>query len=170
LLLAYPLYRMVVVSLQKYEQAQLWGTRPATWIGWANYHKLLTDPVFWDVVRRTATFTLVSVGLSVLLGLGIALLMRRVSTWVRVLMTLGLMLAWAMPQLVSSQVFAWMVDADFGVVNWLVDQIPGVNFAKHSWFADPIQGWGVITAVVLWQGLPFLAITCTPGCPRCRRS
>jgi len=163
LLLAYPLYRMVVVSLQKYEQAQLWGTRPATWIGWANYHKLLTDPVFWDVVRRTVTFTVVAVGLSVLLGLGIALLMRRVSTWVRVLMTLGLMLAWAMPQLVSSQVFAWMVDADFGVVNWLVDQIPGVNFAKHSWFADPTQGWAVITTLVIWGSVPFLSITLYAG-------
>jgi N,N'-diacetylchitobiose transport system permease protein len=163
LLLAYPLYRMVVVSLQKYEQPQLWGFRPAEWIGFANYHKLLTDPVFWDVVRRTATFTVVSVGISVLLGLGIALLMRRVSTWVRLAMTLGLMLAWAMPQLVSSQVFAWMVDADFGVVNWLIDQIPGVDFAKHSWFADPTQGWSVITTLVVWGSVPFLAITLYAG-------
>ena len=50
-LLAYPLYRMVVVSLQKYEQPQLWGTRPPEWIGLANYQKLLTDPTFWDVGR-----------------------------------------------------------------------------------------------------------------------
>jgi len=78
-------------------------------------------------------------------------------------MTLGLMLAWAMPQLVSSQVFAWMVDADFGVVNWLVDQIPGVDFAKHSWFADPTQGWAVITTLVIWGSVPFLSITLYAG-------
>jgi N,N'-diacetylchitobiose transport system permease protein len=162
-LLAYPIFRMVVVSLQKYEQPQLWGTRPPEWIGLANYHKLITDPNFWDTVRRTATFTVVAVALSVLLGLGIALLMRRVSRWVRLTMSLAMMLVWAMPQLVSSQVFVWMVDADFGVVNWLIDQIPGVDFSKHSWFADPTQGWAVITALVVWGAVPFLAITLYAG-------
>jgi N,N'-diacetylchitobiose transport system permease protein len=162
-LLGYPLYRMAVVSLEKYEQAQLWGTRPAEWIGFGNYTKLLNDTTFWHVVLRTAIFTLTSVTISVLLGLGVALLMRRVSTWVRLAMTVAVMLVWAMPQLVSSQVFAWMVDADFGVVNWLIDQIPGVDFAKHSWFADSTQGWVVINALVIWQGIPFLAITMYAG-------
>ena len=162
-LLGYPLYRMAVVSLQKYEQGQLWGTRPLEWVGLDNYTKLLGDSVFWDVVRRTAIFTVTSVGISVLLGLGIALLMRRVSPWVRTAMTFAMMTVWAMPQLVSSQVFVWMVDADFGVVNWLIDQIPGVDFAKHSWFANSTQGWVVINTLVIWQGLPFLAITLYAG-------
>jgi N,N'-diacetylchitobiose transport system permease protein len=162
-LLGYPLYRMAVVSLQKYERPQLWGTRPAEWIGLGNYTKLLSDPVFWNVVRRTAIFTIVAVGISVLLGLAIALLMRRTSRWVRLPMTVAMMLVWAMPQLVASQVFVWMVDADFGVVNWIIDQIPGVDFAKHSWFADETQGWLVITALVVWGAVPFLAITLYAG-------
>jgi N,N'-diacetylchitobiose transport system permease protein len=162
-LLAYPLYRMAVVSLQRYERAQLWGTRPVQWVGLDNYTRLFTDPVFWAVVRRTALFTVTAVAISVLLGLGIALLMRRTSRWVRLLMTVAMMLAWAMPQLVASQVFVWMVDADFGVVNWLIDQIPGVNFEKHSWFADERQGWAVITALVVWGAVPFLAITLYAG-------
>jgi N,N'-diacetylchitobiose transport system permease protein len=160
-LLGYPLYRMAAVSLQKYEQGQLWGTRPLEWVGFDNYAKLFSDSVFWDVVRRTVIFTFTSVLLSVLLGLGIAL--RRVSTSVRIAMTVAMMLVWASPQLVSSQVFAWMVDADFGVVNWLIDQIPGVDFAKHSWFASSTQGWVVINALVIWQGIPFLAITLFAG-------
>ena len=162
-LLGYPLYRMTVVSLQRYEQAQLWGTRAAEWVGLDSYSKLLSDPVFWDVIRRTAIFTVTSVTISVLLGLGLALLMRRVSRSVRTAMTVAMMLVWAMPQLVSSQVFVWMVDADFGVVNWLIDQIPGVDFAKHSWFADSTQGWVVINALVIWQAIPFLAITLYAG-------
>ena len=46
--------------------------------------KLLGGSEFWDVVRRTVTFTVVAVVLSVLIGLAIALLMRRVSPSVRV--------------------------------------------------------------------------------------
>jgi N,N'-diacetylchitobiose transport system permease protein len=162
-LLGYPLYRMIVVSLQQYERPQLWGLRPASWVGLGNYTHLLTDRVFWAVVQHTAVFTVVSVAISVVLGMAVALLMGRVSRWARYLMTSALMLVWAMPQLVSSQVFIWMIDADFGVVNWLIDQLPGVNFFKHSWFADPAQGWTVITALVVWQGLPFLAITMHAG-------
>jgi len=162
-LLGYPLYRMAVVSLQKYEQPQLWGTRPATWIWFKNYTTLLGDSTFWAVVRRTALFTASSVAISILLGLAVALLMQRASAWVRYTMTGVLVFVWAIPQLVSSQIFVWMVDADFGVLNWLIDQIPGVDFAKHSWFADSTQGWVVITALVVWQGLPFLAITLYAG-------
>jgi N,N'-diacetylchitobiose transport system permease protein len=162
-LLGYPLYRMAVVSLQKYEQPQLWGTRPATWIGFDNYTTLFTDSTFWSVVTRTALFTAVSVSLSVLLGLGTALLMRRASGWARYTLNAVLIFIWAIPQLVSSQIFVWMIDADFGVLNWLIDQIPGVDFTKHSWFADSTQGWIVITSLVIWQGLPFLAITLYAG-------
>jgi N,N'-diacetylchitobiose transport system permease protein len=162
-LLGYPLIRMVVVSLQKYERAQLLGTRPVTWVGLQNYTALLSDSTFWAVVRRTATFTVASVAISVLLGLGVALLMSRAAPWVRYTMITAMMIVWAMPQLVSSQVFVWMIDADWGVLNWLIDQIPGVDFTKHSWFADANQGWIVITSLVVWQGLPFLAITLHAG-------
>ncbi len=162
-LLGYPLIRMVLVSLQKYERAQLLGTRPVTWVGLQNYTAMLSDSTFWAVVRRTATFTVTSVAISVLLGLGIALLMGRAATWVRYAMITAMMIVWATPQLISSQIFVWMIDADWGVINWLIDQIPGVDFAKHSWFADSGQGWIVITALVVWQGLPFLAITLHAG-------
>ncbi len=162
-MLGYPLYRMVVLSLQRYELPQLMRLRGPVWVGLGNFTRLLSDAEFWAVVQRTAVFTVASVGISVALGLSVALLMGRVSPWARYTMTTAMMLVWAMPQLVSSQVFIWMVDADFGVVNWLIDQIPGVDFFKHSWFADPTQGWIVITALVVWQGLPFLAITLYAG-------
>jgi len=82
---------------------------------------------------------------------------------VRILMVISMMLVWSLPQLVSTQLIAWMVDADWGVANWMIDQLPGVDFTSHSWFADPRQGWLVITALVVWGGIPFLAITLHAG-------
>ena len=162
-LLGYPLYRMVVLSFQKFELRQLISGRAAEWVGFGNYAQTLADPVFWAVLRRTVVFTGVAVLVSVLLGLGVALLMRRVGRFVRTAMIVAMMFVWAMPQLVSSQIFTWMVDADFGVVNWIIDQIPGVDFTNHSWFASPIQGWTVITTLVVWGAIPFLAITFYAG-------
>ncbi|MFD0747494.1 carbohydrate ABC transporter permease [Phytohabitans flavus] len=162
-LLAYPFGRMLVVSFQDMQLRHLFSGATPPWIGFDNYTQILTDGVFWSVVLRTAVFTVVSVAISIVLGLAVALLMGRVSNAVRVAMVITMMFVWAIPQLVSAQIFKWMVDADFGVLNYLIDKIPGVDFANHSWFADPKQGWIVITTLVVWAGIPFLAITLHAG-------
>ena len=68
-----------------------------------------------------------------------------------------------MPQLVAAQAFRWITDSDFGVINYLIDKLPGVNYQNHSWFVNPWQGWSVITTLVVWAGVPFLAITLNAG-------
>jgi N,N'-diacetylchitobiose transport system permease protein len=162
-LLGYPLVRMAVLSFQSLGLRQLFGNLPPDNVGFDNYVKIFTDPTFYEVVARTVAFTVVSVLLTVVLGLGIALLMRRVAPSVRIAMIVAMMFVWAMPQLVATQTFRWLVDSDFGVLNYLIDLLPGVDFANHSWFADPIQGWTVITAIVVWAGIPFIAITLNAG-------
>jgi N,N'-diacetylchitobiose transport system permease protein len=119
--------------------------------------------VFWTVVWHTAAFTVVSVGVSVVVGLAIALLMRRVARSVRLAMVIAMMFVWALPQLVQAQAFLWMTDSDFGVVNYLIDKLPGVDFQRHTWFSSPLQGWFVITVLVVWAGVPFLAVSLNAG-------
>jgi N,N'-diacetylchitobiose transport system permease protein len=162
-LLAYPLFRMTVLSFQNMRLRHLIRGETPPWAGFDNYTRVFSDPFFWTVVRNTVVFTVVAVSLSVLLGLLVALLMRRVSPWVRITMVIAMMLVWAMPQLIQAQIFKWMVDADFGVLNYLIDKIPGVNFFNHSWWLSSAQGWTVITALVVWGGIPFLAVTLFAG-------
>jgi N,N'-diacetylchitobiose transport system permease protein len=162
-LLAYPMGRMVGLSFQQYGLKQLWTGAAAEWIGLENYVNVLTDSAFWAVVRRTVLFTTVSVILTVLFGLAIALLMRRVSRTVRLMMIVAMMFVWALPALVQAQVFKMMTDSDVGVLNYLIDKLPGVEFQNHSWFYTPTQGWIVITSCVVWAGVPFLAITLNAG-------
>lgn len=61
------------------------------------------------------------------------LLMRAVSRWCRPLLTVVLVCVWAMPQVVSTLVFHWLFDYQFGVVNWLL------RLNDHDWYADPLQ-------------------------------
>jgi N,N'-diacetylchitobiose transport system permease protein len=162
-LLGYPLVRMVVLSFQNMRLRELLSGRTPPWVGFDQYTRVLSDNVFWAVVGRTVAFTFVSVLISVLVGLGIALLMRRVSRGVRLFMVVAMMFVWALPQLVAAQIFRWMTDSDFGVVNYLIDKLPGVDYQNHSWFVNPWQGWSVITTLVVWAGIPFLAITLNAG-------
>jgi N,N'-diacetylchitobiose transport system permease protein len=64
---------------------------------------------------------------------------------------------------VAAQIFRWITDSDFGVINYLIDKLPGVSYYNHSWFVNPAQGWLVITLLVVWAGIPFLAITLNAG-------
>jgi N,N'-diacetylchitobiose transport system permease protein len=162
-LLGYPLVRMVVLSFQNMRLRELLSGRTPPWVGLDNYTRVLTDSVFWTVVGRTVAFTVVCVLVSVLIGLAIALLMRRVAYSVRLLMIVAMMFVWAMPQLVAAQIFRWITDSDFGVLNYVIDKLPGVNYENHSWFVNPWQGWAVITTLVVWAGIPFLAITLNAG-------
>src|SRR5262249_15342933 len=112
---------------------------------------------------RTIVVAAICVVLSVLIGLVIALLMLRVSNWVRLVMTVSMMLVWSVPQVVSTQIFGWLVDTDFGVLNWMIDKVPGVDFTNHSWYVDAWQGWTVVVSVVVWGAIPFLAISLYAG-------
>jgi N,N'-diacetylchitobiose transport system permease protein len=162
-LLGYPLYRVVVLSFQNMRLRELISNQTPPWVGFDQYTKVLNDPVFWHVVLRTVEFTVASVLISVIFGLGIALLMRRVTRGVRLFMVVAMMFVWALPQLVQAQIFKFMTDSDSGIVNYLIDKIPGVDFSNHSWFRSATEGWIVITTLVVWAGVPFLAITLNAG-------
>jgi N,N'-diacetylchitobiose transport system permease protein len=162
-LLAFPLVYMGELSFKKLTLRDLFTGAPGTWVGFDNYRAVLRDPFFWTVVLRTIVVAAICVGLSVVVGLLIALLMQRVSGWVRMCMIVSMMLVWSLPQLVATQVFTWLVDTDWGVLNWALDKLPGVDFTNHSWFVDSKQGWSVIIALVIWGAVPFLAISLYAG-------
>ncbi|MGA4844488.1 carbohydrate ABC transporter permease [Streptomyces sp. G45] len=157
--LGYPLADMVTLSFQDMTRKELFSGAAPPWVGFEQFRTILGDGFFWTVVARTVLFTVVCVTLTMVLGLLIALLMRRVSPWVRAVLAGVLVAVWAMPVMVASAIFRWLFDADYGVMNWLLSRLPGVDLSRHNWFTDPWQGFAVITAVVVWGALPFAAIS-----------
>lgn len=163
---AWPLVKIVLLSLQEQEEGKYAlfhnsGTTP--FVGFRNFASQLTDSEFWSVLERTVIFTAVNVALSMALGLGLAVLLNRVSNWARIVLTAALLFVWAVPSTVSTQIFAWLFNSRFGVVDYLLDKLPGVSMQRHDWFADPVSGLGVVTAIVVWGALPLLAITLHAG-------
>jgi N,N'-diacetylchitobiose transport system permease protein len=156
--LAYPLYLLVQLSFQKYGLFELVRHKGKP-IGFANYTHILHEREFWTVLVRTIAFTVVNVGLTMILGTAIALLLTRLARFTRLLLTTGLVLVWATPPVVAVNVWRWMVDYEFGVANWTLTELHLGNFLHYDWFANPWTGFGVITAVVVWGAIPFVAIT-----------
>jgi N,N'-diacetylchitobiose transport system permease protein len=162
LVLAYPLFLLVKMSFQKYGLFEL-IRHQGKWIGTANYASIFHDGEFWHVVLRTLVFTAVCVSLTMVLGTAIALLLLQVSRWVRIALTTGLVLAWAVPVIVAVNIWRFMVDYQFGVLNWTLTQLHLGHFQRYDWFANPWTGFGVFTSLIVWGAIPFVTITVYAG-------
>ncbi|MFB7461755.1 carbohydrate ABC transporter permease [Streptomyces sp. NPDC088337] len=163
LVMAYPLARLVTVSFQKFGQSELWGFRSAEWAGFANFRNVLGDSEFWAVVLRTIVFAAGCVVLTMVAGMAFALLLQRVSGWVKVLINIVLVASWGMPVIVATTVFKWLFDSDYGVLNALLSRLPGVDMVGHNWFASGPEGLAVIMLLVVWGAVPFVTITLSAG-------
>jgi N,N'-diacetylchitobiose transport system permease protein len=160
--LGYPLYKLFTLSFQQYGLAEL-IQHEGTWIGLDNYTQIVHDREFWVVLVRTIAFTVVTVGLTMVLGTLIALLLARLGAAMRLLITTALVLAWSMPPVVSVNIWSWMVDYEFGVLNWTLARLGFERYVHHDWFVNPWEGFAVIVAIVVWGAIPFVAITIFAG-------
>jgi N,N'-diacetylchitobiose transport system permease protein len=160
--LAYPLYLLVKLSFEKYGLFEL-IRHQGRWIGVDNYSSIFHDSQFWHVLGRTLLFTVAAVGLTMVLGTAIALLLLQVGRFMRLALTTGLVLVWATPIVVAVDIWRWMIDYEFGVANWTLTQLHLGDFIRHDWFVSPWSGFGVITALVVWGAIPFVAITVYAG-------
>ncbi|MFJ6834860.1 carbohydrate ABC transporter permease [Streptomyces sp. NPDC091209] len=163
LVLGYPLVRLVTLSFQKFGQSQLWGFQPAESVGFDNFSKVFSDSEFWAVVVRTVLFAGGAVVFTMVVGMLIALLLQRVSGWVKTLINIALVASWGMPIIVATTVFKWLFDSDYGVFNALLSKLPGVDMIGHNWFASGTQGLSVIMLLVVWGAVPFVVITLSAG-------
>ncbi|MGW7207790.1 carbohydrate ABC transporter permease [Streptomyces sp. NPDC054837] len=163
LVLGYPLVRLVTLSFQEFGQSQLWGFKPAESVGFDNFSKVLGDSDFWAVVVRTVVFAAGCVIFTMVAGMLIALLLQRVSGWVKTLVNIALVASWGMPIIVATTVFKWLFDADYGILNALLSKLPGVEMVGHNWFASGPQGLAVIMLLVVWGAVPFVVITLSSG-------
>jgi N,N'-diacetylchitobiose transport system permease protein len=160
--LGYPMGMLLWLSTQHYGLRELFQHQGA-FVGLDNFSTILRDPQFRYVVQVSVIFTIINVGLSMLFATGIALLLERVSRAVRVLLSAGLVLVWATPVIPAIDLWQWMFDYEFGVVNWLLTHLGAGNYIHHNWFENPLQGFTVITVIVVWGAIPFLALLLYAG-------
>ena len=156
--LGYPIYYLVKLSLQKYDLASLISHK-GTYAGLYNYRLVLHDSVFWHTLARTIVFTIANVSLTMVLGMLFALLLVRVSTVVRLLLTAGLVLVWAMPPVVAVQVWSWMTNIQNGILNYALTELHIGNYFQHNWYATPTSQLAMVTSLIVWGAIPFVTIT-----------
>ena len=162
MVIGWPLINLILLSFQEFGRAQVFGA-PPEFVGLGNYQKILSDEGFWRVMQRSVIFAAVNVVATMALGTLVAILMQYMVKPMRYVVQAGLLVAWAMPQLTAVIVWGWMFNTQYGVLNYLITEITGVNFIGHSWLSNPISFFAVATIIITWQSVPFVALTIYAG-------
>ncbi|PLP55760.1 ABC transporter permease [Mesorhizobium loti] len=158
LVAGWPLARTLYFSLT---DAYLDDSANHVLVGFSNFVEVAGDPVWWRAVRNTLIFTTISVAIETVLGLAIALLVHQAIPG-RGLVRAAILVPWAMPVVVSTKIWEWMLNDQFGVVN---RAIVGLGFADHgvAWTANGSLLLGVVIFIDVWMTTPFMVLLILAG-------
>jgi trehalose/maltose transport system permease protein len=155
------LYPLAKTIYQSFTNQEFLALTPAKWVGLENYRTLYHDAIFRHSIWTTIKFTLITVTIEFALGLVIALVVNS-SFKGRGAMRAIMLVPWAIPTVVAAQMWKWMLDDTFGVVNDLGVKTHLISHA-HAWIADPSTALAAVCAVDIWKTTPFVALLLLAG-------
>ena len=147
---------------QSFTNARLASARPVQFVGLKNYFDLLTDDAFRHAIWVTVLFTLLTVSFEFVLGMGIALVVNS-NFRGRGPMRAAMLVPWAIPTVVSTQIWRWMYHDIYGVINDLLVDKLHILPSNVAWIADPATAIPAVAAVDIWKTTPFVALLLLAG-------
>lgn len=127
----------------------------AKFIGTQNFIQMFTDEKLATSIEFTAIFTIASMILHVVLGVGLALMLNIKFRGRKFLRTIVL-IPWAMPMVVAGLAARWAFNDTYGLINDLVRRILP-NF-HYDWLINELSARIAVISVDLWKDVPFFAI------------
>lgn len=123
-------------------------TRPPEWVGFDNYVRMFTrDPLFWQALKVTTLFVLISLPLKLVSGLGLSLLLNLKVPGMNVYRTI-----FYIPAVISgvavSLMWMWLLHPDTGIVNTLLAM---VGIEGPAWFWDPQWALPSVALMSVWS-------------------
>ncbi|MDB5075786.1 MAG: binding-protein-dependent transport system inner rane component [Chloroflexi bacterium] len=145
----YPLLSMFYLSLFSWD-----GLSPdKSYIGLANFQQLAADPLFFVTLRNAGIWIVFDVGLSLVIGLALALLVNQ-----RLRGTMFFRTLYFLPTTVSvivvGQIWGWIYQGDVGALNNYLGLL-GLGSLRQAWLGDPNLAIYSAVAVALWSGVGF---------------
>ena len=132
------------------------------WAGLTNFRRVFDDNVFWQSLRNTFVFTLVSMFFIVLLGKVLAniLVADFRGKWVVRFLVL---LPWTTPVALSSLTWKWLLHSIYSPIDWTLHQV-GILGAEHvNWLGREPHALISVIAVHVWRLVPLAAVIMMVG-------
>jgi multiple sugar transport system permease protein len=119
---------------------------PPEFVGLSNYQAMLKDPLFWQSLKVTAYFTLVSVPLFQGLAFAVALLMNVKVRGITIFRTVYYLPS-IVPVVANALLWAWVFNSDFGLLNAALRTL---GLPKVLWLQDPSWAMPALITMSLW--------------------
>jgi multiple sugar transport system permease protein len=158
-LIGYPLVNSFVLSLYRVNLANPEQGTP--FVGPGNYLHAFQQADFWYAVERTFYFTLVSVGLELVLGVLFAILLNERFRG-QLLSRLAMIAPWALLTVANGVLWAWILNPTYGIANSLLMQI-GVLTSPKPWLSDTFWTMNVIILADVWKTVPNMTLLLLAG-------
>jgi multiple sugar transport system permease protein len=152
---AYPIIYAVWLSLHEYSVRQAGLSRWAGSLGLRNYSNALQSSEWWAAFRHTLIFTVSSVTLELLIGLGMALAMHAAFRGQGLLRT-TVLVPWAVLTVVTAVMWRTMFVSPYGFVNTILG-------TQTVWLGSEPQALIVIILADVWKTAPFMALLILAG-------
>ena len=133
----------------------------APFVGLDNYRTVIDDPAFQHAIGTSILFTSASLVVQFTLGFALALFFNRPFPGSGIIRALFL-LAWLLPTVVSGSVFRWMLDGDFGVINYALRELSLIDRPQH-WLINPNTALAGTILANIWVGIPFNMVLLLAG-------
>ena len=156
LFIAYPFVRGILLSVSSARVGI-----PGEYVGLQNFQRLMSDPIFAQVVWNTCFYTAVTTVFKLALGLWLAMLLNRHFRF-KAFTRAFILLPFIIPTVLSTFAWKWMFDPTFSVLNWLFYKL-GLISSAINWLGDPDLAMLSIIIVNVWRGVPFFAISLLAG-------
>ena len=152
---AYPIVNTVYLSTTN--SSLLSGT--SQFIGLDNYRAMLSDFGIATAIRFTLAFVLGSTLLQLIVGLLVALLLNARFRGRGFARSINL-IPWAIPAIVAAYAFRWLLDDQFGLIPYWINQLTGVRLAPLS---SALSAQVSLILVNVWKNAPFMAVVFLAG-------
>jgi multiple sugar transport system permease protein len=125
-------------------------------VGFQNYNTIFADPEFSTALKNSVIITAWAVVLELVLGMGLALVLRQDVPGIRVFRSLT-MASWVIPVVASVMMFQLMVQSGSGLFNIILDDI-GLKRWDSYWFGNTSLAMPSIILMHVWRNAPFFGI------------
>jgi len=148
-LIVFPFVTNVAVSFTKWT-----GVRTPVWIGLSNYQKAFGDEIFWTSFSNNLYLIITLTTIPTLIGLLLATIIydyvsKKFGTTTASFFRAGFYLPQVIPAVVSALVWRWILQPDWGSLNYVLKAI-GLNALAHNWLGDPKTALPMVMVTMVW--------------------
>ncbi len=125
-------------------------------IGLSNYSTILKDKSFYDTFWLTTKWTVLTVGFKIGIGFFIAMILNG-KIYIRKVYRFLILIPWAIPQVVVSIIWTWILDGRYGYLNYYLQKI-GLIEKPLSWLTETNLAFLSTSWVDAWVGIPLVTM------------